>query len=249
MVTFIIALLMLQGVMAVLVPDRPTKDQKQKAEADVMMSSRYAWAAAGLLLFALVPTALNAFRAPEPLAGRRARIQNPAGNSAAGAKPREANFDAAHWVNLHFKTKDFVNREYASRKATSGIKLFARAQLRHKKAVPLPGARAERTARPRRPGASSRLATTAAGTVPVHVLEFKTRASMHRAAYVLYYGKTGVAAPIRFMLGQNRVALPRQPRADDDPLRAGDKHAQGRGRIAAAEMDALLAAACNGFIQ
>ena len=208
-----------------------------------MISSRYAWPIVALLAFALIPTVLNVYRSPEPMRAGALEAQIPA--DLGWGPAREANFDEG-WTYTQFGTSDFVNRKYASRKSSARLVFFAARhhdtkKLFHFPEIALSRGKAE-TAR------HMEEIQTNAGPVPVHVIEFETKRGTHRAAYVLFYGKTGVAQPIRFMLGQ----IPSLFVGRREPMTIlyvqASSTLDGAGAIAA-ELDELLIAACNGYLK
>lgn len=149
-----------------------------------MISTRYAWAAAGLLLFALVPTVANVYGAADPLpAGGLAGIL-PADDAAAGRRK-------AKWVETQFGATDFVSRNHG------GLELFAVRSHDAKRLFHYP----ELALTYGRACTARRLVTieTPAGPLPVRVLEFRTSGSVHVAAYALAYGARPVEDPIPFL--------------------------------------------------
>ena len=143
-----------------------------------MISTRYAWAAALMLLVAAAPTWLNLCRRPaEPLPGALEAEIGDLGPCEPGRRKAEPILEA-------FGARDFVTRQYG------GLELFAARTYDGKKLFHFPELALS----------YGRAATASREVEGARVLEFKEPRNVHMAAYALLYGKRPVAQPIRFYL-------------------------------------------------
>jgi hypothetical protein len=143
-----------------------------------MISARYAWAAAAVLLVAAVPTWLNLARRPaEPLPGALEAELGDLG-------PCEPGRRKAGPIEEAFGARDFATRQYGE------IELFAARTYDGKKLFHFPELALS----------YGRVATASRDVEGVRVLEFAEPRNVHVAAYALLYGKRPVAQPIRFYL-------------------------------------------------
>ena len=199
-----------------------------------MISSKYAWPAAGLLLVALVPTLLNVYRAPEPiepgsLAADIPQALGPFARSVAGRRKRE-------WVKGHFGADDFVSRRYGD------LTLFAARTYDGKKLFHFPELALTygRAATDRR---SERY-----GEFPAHVLEYRDQKGFHLSAYALFYGDRPVEDPISFMLS----ILPERFLGKREPMTIiyvqGDAGPEEEEALTA-DLEKLLAAAGEAYLE
>ena len=144
-----------------------------------MISARYAWAAAAVLLVAAVPTVLNVYRRPaepEPNALEKelgARL----GEFAPGPRKAESMLE-------HFGARDFATRRYGA------IELFAARGYDGKKLFHFPELALT----------YGRAATAVRDARGARVIEFAQGREVHVAAYALLYGRRSVTQPIRFYL-------------------------------------------------
>ncbi|MFI5401988.1 MAG: hypothetical protein ACHQ1G_03555 [Planctomycetota bacterium] len=144
-----------------------------------MISARYAWAAAGVLLLAAVPTVLNVYRQPPELVvnGLEEELGAQLGDFAPG--PRRA-----ATIEEHFGARDFATRRYGA------IELFAARSYDGKKLFHFPELALT----------YGRAATAVRDNAGVRVIEFAQDRDVHMAAYALLYGTRAVEEPIRFHL-------------------------------------------------
>lgn len=143
-----------------------------------MISTRYAWAAAAILLVAAVPTWLNLCRrAPEPAPGSLEAELGDLGPCEPGRRKAEPILEA-------FGARDFATRQYGL------LELFAARTYDGKKLFHFPELALS----------YGRVATASRDVEGARVLEFKEPRNVHVAAYALLYGKRPVAQPIRFYL-------------------------------------------------
>lgn len=190
-----------------------------------MISARYAWAAAVVLLLAAVPTVLNVYRRPAEIAlgGLEEKLGGRLGEFTAG--PRRA-----ATIEEHFGARDFVTRRYRA------IELFAARSYDGKKLFHFPEL-----------ALTYGRAATAVRDVPgARVIEFAQGREVHVAAYALLYGRRGVEEPIRFHLS----ILPelfvghREPMTlvyvQADATRGGEKALEEQLRVLLAEAVAAL---------
>ncbi len=162
-----------------------------------MISLRFVWPIVGLLLFALVPTALNKYADPEPLRAGELAARIPA--KIAGFRELAEGKRTAVWAERQFGVTDFVSRVYRSANGTE-YELFATRSYDTEKLFHLP-----EKALSYRSSANERhidTVETAMGSLPVHALGFMSSTGEHRAMYVLLYGRRGVEHPISFMLAR-----------------------------------------------
>ena len=202
-----------------------------------MLSSRYAWAAAAMLVFALIPTVLNVYRSPEPLDAGTLAQEIPTEIEPFGA-PAPGTRDA-EWVTFQFATPDFVSRKYAGT-YTRELTLFAARNHDPKKLFHFP----ELALCYGKAESARRMETI--GEFPVHVLEFG--GGNHIAKYVLLYGDEGVGDPIAFMLGRLPRLFVGQREAMTLVFVHAAVHADEKEAVAA-ELNTLLAAVCRGTIR
>lgn len=160
-----------------------------------MLSPRFAWPAAALLVVAAIPTLLHVYRSPAPL---------PPGALAAALPERLAEFDPpepgrrrAAWVEETFDTRDFVTRAYPVR-GHEPLELFAARhhdgkKLFHFPELALTYGRSATAVHEAELGA-------AGAPLPARVIEFRTQEDVRVAAYALLYGERAVAKPIPFYL-------------------------------------------------
>jgi len=209
-----------------------------------VISRRYAWPVAVLLLLALVPTALNVYAKPAPLSpgdldGLLPRVLDGFGP----AEPRERR---AEWVEETFGARDFTGRKYASAFALDRkIDLFAARTYDAKKLFHFP----ELALSYGRSTTSTRVENigTPEGTFPVRVLDFQCAEGVYVAAYALFYGGRPVRDPIPFILR----TLPQRLVGHREPMtlvyvQAGA--ARGERDALAGELCRLLAACAPTFI-
>jgi hypothetical protein len=143
-----------------------------------VISARYAWAAAAVLLVAAVPTALGVCRRPAELA--------PGDLEAAlgDLGPFEPGRRAAEAVEEAFGTRDLVTRQYGA------IELFAARSYDGKKLFHFPELALT----------YGRAATATRDVEGARVIEFAQGKETRVAAYALLYGRRPAAQPIRFYL-------------------------------------------------
>lgn len=144
-----------------------------------MISARFAWAAAAVLLVAAVPTVLNVYLRPaEPEPGS---LERELGTRLGEFEPGPRKADR---TEEHFGARDFVTRRYGP------IELFAARGYDGKKLFHFPELALT----------YGRAATAVRDIEGVRVIEFAQGNEVHVAAYALLYGRRGVAEPIRFYL-------------------------------------------------
>ena len=162
-----------------------------------MISLRFVWPIVGLLLLALVPTALNKYADPEPLRAGELAARIPARLS--GFRGPTDGKRTAAWAKDKFGVTDFVSRLYTSATGTK-YELFATRSHDTEKLFHLP----EKALSYGSSANEQHIDTveTAMGSLPVHVIGFTSSAGEHRAMYVLLYGRRGVEHPILFMLAR-----------------------------------------------
>lgn len=143
-----------------------------------MISSRYAWAAAAVLLVAAAPTWLNLARRPaEPMPGALEAQLGDLGPCEPGRRQAEA-------IEEAFGARDFATRQYGA------VELFAARTYDGKKLFHFPELALT----------YGRAATATRDVEGARVLEFAEPRNVRVAAYALVYGKRPVAQPIRFYL-------------------------------------------------
>ncbi len=144
-----------------------------------MISARYAWATAVVLLVAAVPTVLNVYRRPlDPEPGTlEEKLGARLGEFAPGPRKAESMLEL-------FGARDFVTRRYGA------IELFAARSHDGKKLFHFPELALT----------YGRAATAIRDVEGARVIEFAQDREVHVAAYALLYGRRSVAQPIRFYL-------------------------------------------------
>jgi hypothetical protein len=143
-----------------------------------VISTRYAWAAAAVLLVAAAPTWLNLARRPaEPAPGALEAELGDLGQCEPGRRKAETTLET-------FAARDFATRQYGA------IELFAARTYDGKKLFHFPELALT----------YGRAATAARDVEGARVIEFAEPRGVRVAAYALLYGKRPVAQPIRFYL-------------------------------------------------
>ncbi|MHC4952879.1 MAG: hypothetical protein ACYTGZ_03250 [Planctomycetota bacterium] len=209
-----------------------------------MISARYAWPLAVLLLVALVPTVRNVYRTPEPHAPGTLAAEMPANLEGCGKV--EPGKHTESWVQEIFGTADFVSRSYESKKIGGSLSLFAARSYDGKRLFHFPEL-ALTYGRPAT-GRSIEEIDTEHGTLPVHVIEFKETNGSHQAVYALLYGSTGVRGPIRFMLGRVPELFAGHKEAMTLVYVQGSADSTKKSALAS-ELRTLIAAACAGYLK
>ena len=153
------------------------------------MSPRFAWPVAALLLLALVPTVMNVYLHPAPLEPGALDALLPTEIDGIGSSARGSR--EAPWIKENYGADDFVTRRF------DDIGFFAARSYDAKKLFHFPelGLDYGRGVTKRR----IEELETAAGTVPMRVLEFRRSGGMNLSAYVLLYGRRTVRDPVVFL--------------------------------------------------
>jgi len=169
-----------------------------------VISARYAWPAAALLLLALVPTVAQVYLPPEPPApgSLDAALPDVLGRSAVVSRGRRS----AEWVEQQFGARDFASRRYKA-PGHRPVDLFAARTYDAKRLFHYPELALTY-------GHARTVARWAGTDLPVRVLEFETSDSLRLAAYVLRYGDRPVRRPYTFLLG----ILPELWAGDREPM-------------------------------
>ncbi|MHC4548190.1 MAG: hypothetical protein ACYTEZ_05375 [Planctomycetota bacterium] len=208
-----------------------------------MISHRYAWPAAALLLVAFVPTLLNVYRQPPPLEAGALAAAIPADLARFEMTGPGKHQDRPGWVEENYAARDFFERKY--RGDLPELEVFAARTYDGKKLFHFPelaltygrSATAVRTGELR----------VADGTVPVRRIEFRRPDSVRVAASALFYGKRSVDRPVAFLF----KILPELFLGRREPMTL--IYVQGEAPPAAAavlaeEVDGLLAASAEAFL-
>jgi len=156
-----------------------------------MMSPRFAWPAAALLLAALVPTVANVYRSPPPedpaQLGRELRAE------LAGYGPPGEGTRDAEWSETYFGTRESVSRTYGdldlfAARTRDAKKLFHFPELALSYGRAVTSMRTVRLTAPHEPSAQ--------------LLQFVTSRATHVAVYALYCGKDPVTDPYGHLLSE-----------------------------------------------
>ena len=147
-----------------------------------MLSPRYAWTVAAVLLVAAVPTVLNVYRRPAPLAPGvlEEKLSDRLGEFSPGRRKAES-------IEELFGVRDFATRQYGE------IELFAARSYDGKRLFHFPELALAY-------GHAATATRDEGGELPVRVIEFAEARNVRVAAYALLYGQRRVAQPIRFYL-------------------------------------------------
>ncbi len=161
-----------------------------------MISARYAWAVAALLVVALVPTAIHVYGAPAPLQAGGIDQLLPA--QLEGFSEPQGGGRSARWTMGEFGTRDFASRRYPDFDADNGLELFAARAWDGKKLFHFPETALVRSG----DKTDERMIEirVAGEPVPARLLEFTASDGHILALYVLFYGKRPVARPVRFQM-------------------------------------------------
>ena len=162
-----------------------------------MISARYAWPTAIVLLVAVVPTAIHVYPEPEPLPP--GVIERTLPESLGGFNYPAKGERRAGWVRETFGTDDFATRSYSSPSGTvTDLRIFVARGHDAKKLFHFPEIALSRG----RASIDVRLIEieTDAGMLPARLIEFQAGEDVHRAAYALLYGERPMLHPIPFLL-------------------------------------------------
>ena len=163
-----------------------------------MISARYAWPTALVLLIAAVPTVTHVYPEPESLAPGVIERTLPA--NLGGFRFAAKGGRSAAWVEETFATGDFASRSYSSPSGTvQSLRMFVARSHDAKKLFHFPEIALSRG----RASTGVRLIEieTDAGTLPARLIEFQADEVGHRAAYALLYGERPMLHPIPFLIG------------------------------------------------
>ena len=201
-----------------------------------MISSRYAWAVAALLLFALVPTVANVYGGPDEPAAGTLDVKVPKQLEGFSA-PRPGSRQAA-WVESQFGGRDFITRRYG-RYRLFAVRTYDAKRLFHAPWNALSYGKQLVAAR----------ADDLATNVPIQALEFRSAGGQVQLAfYVLLYGDRPVANPIAFMVGETPQLFLGRREPTTLVYVQGEAPAENRAQLDQ-DLRRLLAGACGGFLK